>query len=86
MTFQYINYKDILKSNYVKVQIAFGSKLKQIRESKDLSLGDVALNCSLDATKISKIENGKFNIQLSTIFELATGLGVEPKELLDFKI
>jgi transcriptional regulator with XRE-family HTH domain len=33
---------------------------------------------------MSKIENGKWDIQLSTIFELAKGLGVEAKELLDF--
>ena len=75
-----------MKSNYLQIQAGFGAKLKAIRESKRLSLGDVALNCNLDATKISKIESGKFNIQLSTIFELAKGLGVEPKELLDFKI
>jgi hypothetical protein len=33
---------------------------------------------------MSKIENGKWDVQLSTIFELAKGLGVEAKELLDF--
>ena len=47
---------------------------------------EVSMKCELDDSKISKIENGKFNIQLSTIFELAKGLEVEPKELLDFKI
>ncbi|WP_461790906.1 helix-turn-helix domain-containing protein [Pedobacter sp.] len=38
----------------------------------------------INDSKISKIENGKFNIKLSTIIELAKGLGIEPKELLDF--
>jgi transcriptional regulator with XRE-family HTH domain len=75
-----------LKGNYDKLQTEFGENLKTIREGKNMSLRDVSLKCSLEDTKISKIENGKFNIQLSTIFELAKGLGVEPKELLDFKI
>jgi transcriptional regulator with XRE-family HTH domain len=73
-----------LKSNYKDLQIAFGERLKQIREIKQLSLRELASRCDLYDSKISKIENGKYNIQLSTIFELAKGLGVEPKELLDF--
>ena len=75
-----------MKGNYEKLQVAFGSRLKEIRESKNVSLMEVSMKCELDDSKISKIENGKFNIQLSTIFELAKGLEVEPKELLDFKI
>jgi transcriptional regulator with XRE-family HTH domain len=73
-----------LKSNYKDLQIAFGEKLKQTREAKQLSLRELAARCDLYDSKISKIENGKYNIQLSTIFELAKGLGVEAKELLDF--
>jgi transcriptional regulator with XRE-family HTH domain len=49
-----------------------------------MSLIEVDYRCNLDESNISKIENGKVNIQLSTIFELAKGLGVEAKELLDF--
>jgi len=62
----------------------FGSHLKKIRESKNYSLIDVDYRCDLNESNISKIENGKFDIRLSTIFELAKGLGVEPKDLLDF--
>ena len=75
-----------MKGNYEKLQREFGGNLKRIREDKGISLREASLKCELDDSKISKIENGKFNIQLSTIFELAKGLGVEPKELLDFKI
>ncbi|SDP46057.1 DNA-binding transcriptional regulator, XRE family [Mucilaginibacter sp. OK268] len=69
----------ILKNN-------FGLHIKKIREAKGFSLLEVDRRCDLDESNISKIENGKVNIQLSTIFELAKGLGVEPKELLDFEI
>ena len=73
-----------MKANYLKIQERFGANLKKIREAKDLSLRELAAKCDLDDSRISKIENGKFNIQLSTIFELAKGLDIEPKELLDF--
>lgn len=67
----------ILKKN-------FGAHLKKVRESKGYSLLDLDYRCELNESNISKIENGKFDIRLSTIFELAKGLGVEAKELLDF--
>lgn len=72
--------------NYSELKNAFGLHLKHIRENKKLSLIEVDQRCELNESYISKIENGKKNIQLSTIFELAKGLDVEPKELLDFKI
>ncbi len=66
--------------------LTFGENLKKIRQEKGLSLRKMATLCNLDDSNISKIENGKFNIQLSmsTIFELAKGLNIKPKELLDF--
>lgn len=75
-----------MKNNYAEIQERFGAVIKRIREEKGLSLRSLAANCELDDSQISKIENGKRNIQLSTIIELAKGLNVEPKELLDFKI
>ncbi|GGH12130.1 helix-turn-helix domain-containing protein [Mucilaginibacter phyllosphaerae] len=72
--------------DYTVLKASFGLHIKKIRESKGYSLIEVDQRCDLDESNISKIENGKVNIQLSTIFELAKGLGIEPKELLDFKI
>lgn len=62
----------------------FGKNLQKIRDSKKLSLLDLSYNTSLDDSNISKIEHGKFNITLATIVELAKGLEVHPKKLLDF--
>jgi transcriptional regulator with XRE-family HTH domain len=62
----------------------FGKHLKQLREAKGLSLLKLSYNCSIDESKISKIEHGKHNITLATIVELAKGLEISPKKLLDF--
>jgi len=48
-----------------------------------MSLREMASKCDLDDSRISKIENGKSNIQLSTLIELAKVLQVKPSELLD---
>ena len=75
-----------MKKDYTTLKEQFGKHLKEIRQGKKLALRTLAINCELDDSQISKIEKGVWDIQLSTIFELAKGLGVEPKELLDFKI
>jgi transcriptional regulator with XRE-family HTH domain len=62
----------------------FGQKVKAIREQKGLSITEVAANCQLQRSKISLIESGGVNVTLLTIAELANGLEVEPKQLLNF--
>jgi transcriptional regulator with XRE-family HTH domain len=64
----------------------FGKNLQKIRGNKKLSLLELSYNTSLDDSNISKIEHGKFNITLATIVELAKGLDVHPKKLLDFEL
>ena len=75
-----------LKNSYTHLQEKFGLHIKRLREEKNLSLRELSTKCDLDFSQISKIENGKWDIQLSTIFELAKGLGIKPKELLDFDL
>ncbi|HZE82682.1 MAG TPA: helix-turn-helix transcriptional regulator [Puia sp.] len=70
--------KEVLKKN-------FGKFVKNIRESKDLSLQEVASRCSLDDSNISKIEHGKRDSSLTTIAELAEGLGVTLAEIFKGK-
>jgi len=74
----------MVRKDYSSIQKRFGENLQKIRNSKGLSLRALAARCDVDDSKISKIENGKYNIVLSTIIELAKGLGIEPKELMDF--
>jgi transcriptional regulator with XRE-family HTH domain len=74
-----------LKGDYQELTERFGANLKKIRDEKGLSLRALASKCDLDDSQISKIENAKWDVQLSTVFELAKGLEVDPKALLDFK-
>lgn len=64
---------------------SFAENVARIREKKGLSLNQVAANCKLTNPKISLIESGRVNVTLMTIIELAEGLGVTPKQLVDFK-
>lgn len=64
----------------------FGSQSLVYAKVKNLSLRDVAARCNVDHANVSKIEQGKLNISLTTLVELAAGLGVPPKKFLDFEI
>jgi ribosome-binding protein aMBF1 (putative translation factor) len=66
------------------LQKNFGANLRNIRMAKGLTLRALAANCNLDDSNISKIEQGKLDVRLSTVFELAKGLGVEAKDLFNF--
>ena len=61
------------------------ANLTKIRESKALSIRQLATRCDVDHAKISKIENNKANLMVTTLMELADGLGIHPKKLLDFE-
>ncbi len=67
-----------------KLNKAFGENLQNLRNKEKISLLKLSYNCSIDESKISKIEHGRFNVTVATVFELAKGLGISPKKLLDF--
>lgn len=65
----------------------FGKHIKDLRNKSGLSQDEVVLNSTkLTKATISDIENGKRNFSFTTLVDLAKGLKVHPKELLNFKI
>jgi transcriptional regulator with XRE-family HTH domain len=63
----------------------FRENLAQIRKEKGLSQRGLSYLCDVDHTKISKLESDEdTNLNLTTLFELARGLAVHPKELIDY--
>jgi transcriptional regulator with XRE-family HTH domain len=61
-----------------------GGRILQVRLAKSLSQEDVSFRCDVDRAKISKLETGSANCNVTTLAELAKGLDVTVKELLDF--
>ncbi len=68
----------------ITFQKKFGERLKELRLSKNLSQLELSINCDLEKTAISRIENGRTNVTLKTIVVLSKALEVEVKELFDF--
>jgi transcriptional regulator with XRE-family HTH domain len=69
-----------------KLRELFGNRLNHFRTEKNLSYRQLAQLCNVDHSQISKIEKGKVSIQLDTLFDLATALGIQPKDLFEFDL
>lgn len=74
-----------MKSRDKKRLQAFRANLKRLRTERNLSQRDLSYLCDVDYSRISKLEtDDETNLNLTTLFELAKGLGVHPKELIDY--
>lgn len=60
----------------------FGSKVRQLRNSKGFSQEKLAFEIEMDLTSVNEIEKGKRNPTLRTIVRIAQALEVKPAELL----
>jgi transcriptional regulator with XRE-family HTH domain len=64
--------------------LMFGKNLKKIRESKNITQAQLAIDCDCDVSVISRIERGVVNTSLSNLKLLANALNTEMKELFEF--
>jgi transcriptional regulator with XRE-family HTH domain len=60
-----------------------GSKIREYRKSKKLSLQDLAYSIGMEKSNLSIIENGKSNPQLLTYAKIASALDISLKDLFD---
>lgn len=62
-----------------------GLKIKEIRNSLNLSQEDFAEKVGLHRTYIGQVERAEKNITLKNINKICYSLKIDPKELFDFK-
>ena len=59
-----------------------GEIIIELREKEDLSQEDLAYDCGMDRSSMSKIETGKTAPSLLTLIRLAQGLNTKPSIIL----
>jgi len=60
-----------------------GLRIIELREKRDWNQSDLARACGKDRQAIEKLENGKVNPTLYSLYEVAKALEVPLSELLD---
>jgi transcriptional regulator with XRE-family HTH domain len=73
---------------YIKspiILVAVGNRLRKVRKERGLTQEDVAHKAGVAVSQVGRIERGKLNPSISTIFVIALAMEVEPKDLFDFE-
>ncbi|ETT77487.1 SOS-response repressor and protease LexA [Paenibacillus sp. FSL R7-277] len=60
----------------------FGKVVKSIRINKNITQAQLAAESTLERTYISELENGKYQPTLTSLFDIARGLGIKPSDLV----
>jgi len=59
----------------------FGSRVKELRQARNLSQEKFALQIDMDRTYLASIESGKRNVSLENISKIASGFEISLEEL-----
>jgi transcriptional regulator with XRE-family HTH domain len=67
----------------IQLYIKVGQKIKQARESKGLTQQELAYICNMEKSNISRIESGRTNLTLKSLYQLSKALSVSLKLMVD---
>lgn len=70
----------------IEFRIALGKSVEKFRKSQGLSYRQLAQKYDVDHSNISKIEKGKVDLRISTLYELSKDLEIHPRELFGFEM
>ena len=59
-----------------------GTKIKRLREEKEIDQKSFAFDCEIGRTQLYMIEKGRTNPRLLTLMKIADGLEISVSELL----
>lgn len=61
----------------------FGSHLKRLRNSKQMTLEQLAFAADVELSQIHRIETGKINPTLTTLIAISNGIEITVSELIN---
>lgn len=64
------------------LSIVVGQLIRNARLKKEISQEKLALICDIDRSYLGRIERGEVNITIEKLYELATALDMDAKDLL----
>ena len=66
-----------------QLQQKIGQRIRILRESKGITQQDLAAACNFEKTNMSRIEAGRTNPTISTLYKISQALEITISELLD---
>lgn len=66
-----------------QLQQKIGQRIRELRESKGISQQNLAAICNFEKANLSRIEAGRTNPTVSTLYKISQALGITISELVD---
>jgi len=63
-----------------------GERIRKIREEKNISQQEIAALCDFEKSSMSRLEAGRTNPTVTTLYKISAALGVTIKDLVDIKL
>lgn len=60
-----------------------GARIREIREAKGVSQQDLASICNFEKANMSRIEAGRTNFTISTLYKISQALNISLSELVN---
>lgn len=67
--------------NITDLYIAIGNRIKYLREEKGISQQDLAARCDFEKSNMSRIEAGKTNLTIKTIYKICYALNIKISDI-----
>lgn len=74
-----MQYKNKKTENLAKI---VGDVIKEYRQKNNYSITKFAYEYGLDAGNISRLENGKIEVKLVTLWKIAEALNIKPSDIV----
>lgn len=71
--------------NKEELQKIIGNRIKLLRESKGISQQVLAAMCNFEKGNMSRIEAGRTNPTLTTLYKISQSLGIKVTDIVDFE-
>jgi len=68
--------------NDLQLLIEIGAKIRKLRMEKKLSQNDLAILCNFEKASMSRIEAGKTNVTIFTLYKISKALNVNIADLV----
>ena len=71
--------------NEANLYILIGEKIRKTRELHGITQQDLAARCNFEKSNLSRIEAGRTNLTIKTLFKISKELQTTIKELVDIE-
>lgn len=68
------------------LQKKLGKRIADLRDLRGINQTELGIRCNKDRQSISRLENGKVNPSFFYLFQVATALEVNLKDIFDFDL